>query len=77
MDFNPIDPEGGALVDNQYSRAYLRHLIIANERLGAQIATIHNLAFYLRLMKEAREQILNNSFDTWKRKMIPVLKDRL
>jgi queuine tRNA-ribosyltransferase len=77
MDFSPIDSEGEARVDSEYSKAYLRHLIISNERLGAQIATIHNLAFYLRLMREARERILENTFDQWKRKLIPVLKSRL
>ncbi len=77
MDFSPIDSEGEARVDSEYSKAYLRHLIISNERLGAQIATIHNLAFYLRLMREARERILENAFDRWKRKLIPVLKSRL
>lgn len=77
MDFSPIDSEGEARVDSEYSKAYVRHLIISNERLGAQIATIHNLAFYLRLMREARERILENTFDQWKRKLIPVLKSRL
>ena len=54
-DFSPIDPDGTSFVDHHYSRAFLRHLVIAGEMLGAQIASQHNLAFYLWLVKEARE----------------------
>lgn len=76
-DFSPIDPEGTASVDLLYNKAYLRHLIISKEMLGAQIASIHNLAFYLRLVGEARKQILNNNFKTWKEETIGRLKTKL
>jgi queuine tRNA-ribosyltransferase len=77
MDFSPLDPNGTAYVDQVYSKAYLRHLIKAKENLGIQIATIHNLAFYLHLVKEARKQILAGTFSEWKDKMIPKLQNRL
>lgn len=77
MDFSQLDPNGTAYVDKVYSKAYLRHLIKAKENLGIQIATIHNLAFYLALVKEARRQIINGTFSEWKDKMIPKLKNRL
>jgi len=77
LDFNPIDPQGECDVDLQYSRAYLRHLMISKEMLGAQIASIHNLSFYLRLMKMAREHIIKGDFATWKEQMIPKLRNRL
>ncbi len=76
-DFTPVDPDGTSYVDHQYSRAYLRHLIISKEMLGAQIASIHNLAFYLWLTNEARRQIKNNTFKAWKEAIIPQLKNRL
>lgn len=76
-DFSPIDPNGISFVDTQYSKAYLRHLIISKEILGAQIASIHNLAFYLWLVKEARTRILNDSFAAWKNKMVKQLSERL
>ncbi len=76
-DFNPIDPEGDSYADLQYSRAYLRHLITSAEMLGAQIASIHNLRFYTRLMEEARNRISNGSFAAWKDKMIKKLAIRL
>lgn len=76
-DFSPLDPNGTAYVDQVYSKAYLRHLIKANENLGIQIATIHNLAFYLKLMKDAREQILNDNFASWKNQIVPKLTNRL
>jgi queuine tRNA-ribosyltransferase len=76
-DFSPIDPHGTAYVDHVYTKAYLRHLIKAKENLAIQIATIHNLAFYLSLMKQARIQILAGTFATWKESMIPKLKNRL
>lgn len=76
-DFSPLDPSGTAYVDQVYTKAYLRHLITAKENLGIQIATIHNLAFYLQLMKEAREQIKAGTFSTWKDQMIPKLRNRL
>jgi queuine tRNA-ribosyltransferase len=76
-DFSPIDPEGTASVDLLYNKAYLRHLIISKEMLGAQIASIHNLAFYLRLVGEARKQILNNNFKTWKEETVERLRTKL
>lgn len=77
FDFSAIDPNGTASVDQVYSKAYLRHLIKSKENLGIQIATIHNLAFYLALVKEARKQIVDGTFSQWKDKMIPKLQNRL
>ncbi len=76
-DFSPVDPNGTAFVDQVYTKAYLRHLIQAKENLGIQIATIHNLAFYLQLMKDAREQIKAGTFSSWKDQQIPKLRNRL
>jgi queuine tRNA-ribosyltransferase len=76
-DFSPVDPNGTAYVDQVYTKAYLRHLVKAKENLAIQIATIHNLAFYLELMRQAREQILAGTFTQWKDKMVPKLKNRL
>lgn len=76
-DHSPIDPDGTSYVDSFYSKAYLRHLIISKEILGAQIATIHNLAFYLWLVTEAREQILAGTFYDWKAKMVKQLGQKL
>ncbi len=76
-DLSPLDPNGTSFVDNQYSRAYLRHLIVAKEILGAQIASIHNLAFYLNLMEQAREKIEEGTFLTWKNSMVEKLSQRL
>jgi queuine tRNA-ribosyltransferase len=76
-DHAPIDEDGYAYVDRQYSRAYLRHLIISGEMLGAQIASLHNLAFYLWLVSQAFREIKNGTFSTWKEKMIPALSTRL
>ncbi len=76
-DFTPVDPAGNSFADTQYSRAYLRHLIISKEILGAQIATIHNLGFYFWLMSKIREQISNGGFRLWKEKMINKLSKRL
>ncbi|HUM89682.1 MAG TPA: tRNA guanosine(34) transglycosylase Tgt, partial [Prolixibacteraceae bacterium] len=64
-------------VDHAYSRAYLRHLIISKEMLGAQIASIHNLAFYLWLVGEARKRIIAGDFSQWKAQMIQQLKTRV
>ena len=75
-DFSPLDPNGTSYVDT-YSKAYLRHLIRAKENLAIQIATIHNLSFYLWLVKEARKHILAGTFATWKNQMIPKLNNRL
>jgi queuine tRNA-ribosyltransferase len=76
-DFSPVDPEGTSYVDAQYSKAFLRHLIISNEMLGAQIASQHNLAFYLWLVKEARRQIIADNFKSWKEEMVKQLGVRL
>jgi queuine tRNA-ribosyltransferase len=76
-DFTPVDPAGNSFADTQYSRAYLRHLIISKEILGAQIATIHNLGFYFWLMSEIREQISNGGFRLWKEQMKKKLSKRL
>ena len=76
-DFSPIDPDGTSFVDSHYSRAFLRHLIIAGEMLGAQIASQHNLAFYLWLVKEARKHIMNDTFKSWKEEMVQQLSVRL
>ena len=76
-DFSPIDPELGGYVDTFYSKAYLRHLIMSKEILGAQIASIHNLSFYLWLVGEAREQIQAGTFTQWKNKMVSKVSQRL
>lgn len=76
-DYSPLDPEGHSYVDLQYSRAYLRHLIISGEMLGAQIASLHNLAFYLWLVRKAKEEIVKETFSEWKEKIIPALSTRL
>lgn len=76
-DFSPIDTAGNSIVDMQYSRAYLRHLIISGEMLGMQIASLHNLAFYLSLVRQAFEEIKSGTFTAWKEKMIPALSTRL
>ena len=76
-DFSPIDPDGTSYVDSFYSKAYLRHLLVSKEILGAQIASIHNLAFYLWLVEEARNRIIDGSFRMWKDKMVVQLSTRL
>lgn len=76
-DFSPIEEGGASYVDEQYSRAYLRHLFIANELLALQIASIHNLAFYLWLVREARKHIINGDFVSWKREMVVRVTQRL
>lgn len=76
-DYSALDPNGVSYVDSHYSKAYLRHLIISKEILGAQIASIHNLAFYLWLMGEARKHILAGDFASWKNVMVTKLDQRL
>lgn len=76
-DFSPIDPDGTSYVDRQYSKAYLRHLFISNEILAMQIASVHNLAFYVWLTQEARKHILDGTFKTWKDEMIVRVTHRL
>lgn len=75
--FEPIDTEGYSFVDSQYTLAYLHHLVKADEILGLQIASIHNLAFYLRLVGQAREHILAGDYDIWHRAMIRQMDNRL
>ena len=76
-DFSPIDEGGPSYVDRQYSKAYLRHLFISDEILAMQIASIHNLAFYVWLTQEARRQILAGTFKSWKDEMIQRVTHRL
>lgn len=76
-DFSPIDPEGASIVDRVYSKAYLRHLIMSDELLGMQIASIHNLAFYVWLTQEARAHIIKGDFSAWKASILPTLMTRL
>lgn len=76
-DFSQLDENGTTFVDREYSKAYLRHLFAANEYLGKQIATIHNLGFYLWLVREARRHILAGDFASWKNKMVKQMDKRL
>ncbi|HDZ14827.1 MAG TPA: tRNA guanosine(34) transglycosylase Tgt [Pricia sp.] len=76
-DFSPVDEMGLTFVDTEYSKAYLRHLFAANEYLGKQIATIHNLGFYLWLVREARKHILAGDFSQWKTIMVKQMDKRL
>ncbi|MEY4286812.1 MAG: hypothetical protein RL511_890 [Bacteroidota bacterium] len=76
-DFSPLDPTSQVWVDQVYTKAYLRHLIKTGEYLGIQIATIHNLAFYLELMRVAREKIASGEFVAWKNQLLPKLGQRL
>jgi queuine tRNA-ribosyltransferase len=76
-DFSPIDEMGITYVDTDYSKAYLKHLFTVNELLGKQIATIHNLGFYLWLVREARKHIIAGDFRTWKDKMVKQMDKRL
>ena len=77
MDFSPIDVEGDSYVDTDYTKAYLHHLFKAKELLAMQIASIHNLAFYLWLVGEARKHIIAGNFTAWKPKMVETLQTRL
>ena len=76
-DFTPIDPNGTSPIDHQYTRAYLHHLYKAQELLALQLGTIHNLAFYMWLVREARKHIIEGDFRAWKDQMIPKLRQRL
>ena len=76
-DFSPIDPTGYCFADLEYTKAYVRHLFTVNEMLGKQIATLHNLSFYLWLVREARKHILEGSFGPWKEKMALQMQVRL
>ena len=76
-DFSPIDPNGASFVDTLYSKAYLRHLNISGEMMAAQIASLHNVAFYLWLVGEARKHIIAGDFKQWKDEMVVKLARRL
>jgi queuine tRNA-ribosyltransferase len=76
-DFSPIDELGITFVDTEYTKAYLRHLFAANEYLGKQIATIHNLGFYMWLVREARKHIIAGDFRVWKDQMVKQMSQRL
>ena len=76
-DFTPIDVKSDLFADQEYTRAYLRHLYVANEMLGAMIGSLHNLHFYLDLVQTARTKILDGSFSFWKNEVIPKLSRKL
>ena len=76
-DFSPVDPEAPSAVSLKYSKAYLRHLVISGEILGGQISSLHNLAFYLRLVGEARKRIEEGNFKKWKESMIKRVSEKL
>ncbi|MGX1024158.1 tRNA guanosine(34) transglycosylase Tgt [Psychroflexus sp. MBR-150] len=76
-DFSPLDKDGTTWVDHEYSKAYVRHLFTVNELLAKQICSIHNLGFYLKLVRQAAQHIEAGSFISWKTKMIDQLQNRL
>ncbi len=76
-DFSPLEEGGASIVDEVYSKAYVRHLFVSNELLAMQIASIHNLAFYLWLVKEARKHIIEGDFKSWKTEMVERVTSRL
>jgi queuine tRNA-ribosyltransferase len=76
-DFSVLDPDAPSDVSIKYSKAYLRHLIISGEILGSQISSLHNLAFYLKLVSDARKKIEEGKFKAWKEEMIKKLSVRL
>lgn len=76
-DFSPIDPNGTTFVDTTYSKAYLHHLVVCGEMLAAQIASLHNIGFYLWLVGEARRHIIAGDFKQWKEQMVVKLGRRL
>jgi queuine tRNA-ribosyltransferase len=76
-DFSPVDEMGHTFVDTEYTKAYLRHLFASNEYLGKQIATIHNLGFYMWLVREARKHIVVGDFRQWKEMMVKNMNQRL
>ncbi len=76
-DFSLLDPEGDSYVDHFYTKAYVRHLFAAEELLAMQIATLHNLNFYLRLVRTARAKIIEGTFAQWKNEIVPKLSQRL
>ena len=76
-DFSPLDPDGASFVDHTYTKAYLRHLFIAGEMFAAMIASEHNLAFYLDLVREARRHIAAGDFKAWKEVTVKKIMTRL
>jgi queuine tRNA-ribosyltransferase len=76
-DFSPVDPNGASFVDHHYTKAYLRHLYVSKEMLAAQIGSMHNLTFYLWLVREARKHIIAGDFAQWKEVMVRKLMTRL
>jgi len=76
-DHSPLDPLGTSPVDAHYSKAYVRHLLKANEYLGLYICSVHNLAFYLELARQSRQHILAGDFAAWKDSVVPALNQRL
>jgi queuine tRNA-ribosyltransferase len=76
-DFSPLDESGDSYVDSYYTKAYVRHLFVANELLAMEIASVHNLNFYLRLVREARKKIQEGTFLAWKNSMVKQLSQRL
>lgn len=76
-DFSPLDPDGETWVDSAYSKAYLRHLFVSQELLAMQIASIHNLGFYLWLVREARKHIIAGDFKPWKEEMVARVSQRM
>lgn len=76
-DLSPLDPDGTTFADRNFSKAYLRHLFVAKEILALQLASIHNLGFYLWLVKEARKHIIAGDFAEWKTKMVKQVENRL
>ncbi len=76
-DFSPVDENGDSFVDSEYSKAFLRHLFVSNETLGAMISSQHNLRFYLWLVETARQKIIDGAFTEWKNIMIPKISRRL
>ena len=76
-DFSPIDEYNYSFVDTDYSKAYLRHLFTVNEILGKQIATLHNLSFFMWLMRESRRHIIEGTFNSWKKKMIKQMDQKI
>ena len=76
-DFSPIDEHLGGYVSTAYSKAYLRHLVKSKEMLGAQIASVHNLTFYMWLVAQARQKIMTGEFRSWKEAMTKKVMQRL
>jgi queuine tRNA-ribosyltransferase len=76
-DFSPLDDGISCTISNHYSKAYLRHLVKSKEILGLTIASVHNLAFYVHLVTEARRHIQQGDFASWKNEQIPILQTRL